>query len=277
MTGSEKRFAADVDGIEVGPEGAAAGDTYFIRRGDGKRFDGFGGVVGEIESELRAKRRQIIEAHDGVFGKALVQIIGKSPGASGIANQGERQSGNILGVAAVGSGERIGGALAGFGGVSIERFPERGSGFAAGGDLFFAGETGRGGGLARESASGSEFSGVGRGAGFEREHGVFFSGLAHGPGNLARHSVWIVFQKCDFVEVRAQVGGIEIFSQGVFGGGARVAETIEMNVAEHEIGGVEAVRGSESHGRAKLRKRFIVLAERLKDDAEIGGGTGSRG
>src|SRR5277367_6555213 len=45
-----------------------------------------------------------------------------------------------------------------------------------------------------------------------------------------------------------------------------------MNVAENDVGEIQAVRAAETHSLRPLRDRFVVLSERLEHDAEIGGG-----
>ena len=49
MMSGEKSFAADVDGVEVGPKGVAARNAEFIGRRDGQRFPGLGCTAREPE------------------------------------------------------------------------------------------------------------------------------------------------------------------------------------------------------------------------------------
>jgi hypothetical protein len=101
LTRSKESLATDIDRIEVGPEGAAAGNAEFVGSSGGEGVHSLRCVVGKSKCELCAKSWQVIELHDGVLGKAILQIIGESLRAWRIADQGKGKSGDKLGVATV--------------------------------------------------------------------------------------------------------------------------------------------------------------------------------
>src|SRR4029077_6898230 len=116
----------------------------------------------------------------------------------------------VLRIATVGLCEGGGSVLPSLLSVSVESFPKRRSGFAAGLHLFFAGTVGRGRRLARKLTRGGELARVRSGAGFQIEHDVFFARFAGGPRYLLGHVGRIVLEKGELIKIDAQICGIEI-------------------------------------------------------------------
>ena len=68
----QKRFASNVHGIQAGLQIFAARDAKLVWRSRSKNFHRLRSVAGNRKGNLRTKRRQIVEANNGVLRKTFV-------------------------------------------------------------------------------------------------------------------------------------------------------------------------------------------------------------